>query len=46
MPFELLHKRKMRTRLNVFPVVGDSELHVNMRDTVMKRQTRSKEYTD
>lgn len=45
-PFELLHKRKMRTKLNIFPVVSDSEPLLNVRDTIVKRQTKSKECTD
>ena len=44
-PLELLHKRKMRTKLNVFPIIGDSDLHLNVTDTVIKRQTKSKERT-
>ena len=44
--FELLHKRKMRTKLNIFPVVSDSKPFLNVRDIVIKRQTESKEYRD
>ena len=44
--FELLHKRKVCTKLNIFPVIGDSELRLNVRVTVIKRQRRSKEYTN
>ena len=29
--FELLHKRKMRTKLNICTVVRDSELHLKVR---------------
>ena len=36
----------MRTKLNVFPVVDDSKVYLNMRNTFIKRQTKSKEYTD
>lgn len=45
-PSELLHNRKMRTKLDIFPVKGKNDKCATVRDTVEVRQKKWKEYTD
>lgn len=45
-PSELLHHRKMRTKLNVFPVGPKSDKCARVKETVSNKQCKSKEYTD
>lgn len=45
-PSELLHHRKMRTKLNVFPVGPKSDKCARVKETVSTKQLKSKKYTD
>lgn len=45
-PSELLHNRKMRTKVDIFPVKEKSDKCAGVRDTIKERQDKSKKYTD
>ncbi|KAL1281411.1 hypothetical protein QQF64_000214 [Cirrhinus molitorella] len=45
-PSELLHLRKMHTKLNIFPVGPKSDKCAQVKDTVSNKQRKSKTYTD
>ena len=45
-PFELLRNRKMRTKLNILPVALKSKAHAQIKQRVIQKQNKMKEYTD
>lgn len=45
-PSELLHNRRMKTKLDIFPVKDMSDKCTTVRSTVEKQQNKSKQYTD
>ncbi|ROK06852.1 hypothetical protein DPX16_23455 [Anabarilius grahami] len=45
-PSELLHNRKMRTKVDILPVREKRDKCAGVRETVKERQEKSKEYTD
>uniref|UniRef100_A0A3B5QD86 Integrase catalytic domain-containing protein n=1 Tax=Xiphophorus maculatus TaxID=8083 RepID=A0A3B5QD86_XIPMA len=45
-PSELLHNRKMKTKVNIFPTSEKSRKCTTVQETVRQKQEKSKQYTD
>uniref|UniRef100_A0A3B5Q910 Integrase catalytic domain-containing protein n=1 Tax=Xiphophorus maculatus TaxID=8083 RepID=A0A3B5Q910_XIPMA len=45
-PSELLHNRKMKTKVNIFPSSEKSRKYTTVQETVRQKQEKSKQYTD